>query len=54
MCSRSDSNNRVGLTELAHGICRLRGLKLDQATGEMKTVFVIENSTPAAGTSSSQ
>ena len=47
MCSRSDSNNSVGATELVHGVCRLRGIKLDQATGEMKTVFVIENPTSA-------
>jgi hypothetical protein len=41
MCSRSDSNNRVGSTEWVHGVCRLRGIKLDQATGEMKVVFVV-------------
>ena len=27
MCSSSDSNNRGGSTELAHGVCRLRGLR---------------------------
>ena len=47
MCSRSDSNNRVGSNEWAHGVCRLRGIKRDQATGEMKVVFVVDDATSA-------
>jgi hypothetical protein len=49
MCSSSDSHNRVGSTELAHGVCRRRGLKLDQVTGEMQVVCVVVSHSKARG-----
>jgi hypothetical protein len=49
MCSSSASHNRGGSTELAHGVCRLRGLKLEQVTGEMQVVFVVVSHSKARG-----